>query len=678
MSRSRRYAFALAVAALLLVAAAGATAGAPADGVVLQTQNESDNETVRHQDPDEYSEDGDVEELEGWLSGWMNGQLEEGAVELSQGEYDAASGYVDEEYYDRLEQYVDVAGETGGESSEESFREAGERQEEMTDSAREYEETRQEYEDARDEGDEQRARELARELEALAGDVEESSEAVRTQYDEIENGTGADLGEADAAIETANEDVQESQAEIREAEFDETQLSLAIDERAEISFTDPLEVEGEVRTAEGDPIDDEELSFEVGNQTVTTESDGEGAFAFEYRPTTLSLATEELEVAYRPDNESAYLGTSENVSVAVEQVEPTIEGLSVPDRTAYGEEVTVEGEIAVGDVDVENVALAVVADGQRIGWVGVADGEFEGSVELPVSVPAGEVELGVAVPYEGRALAPVTATETVTVAEIPTDLSVSAERTGDGALRVDGSLSSEASGVVGERTIDVAVDGSTVGTATTGDEGAFSQRVEIPESASGNLTVRAEYDGSETSLAPAATTTQLAGGGGGGALSALPGWLRWAGLALAGLLVVGAVVGARRYRRDETAPAGGAAASAASGGEERGERETAARLALSRAAAELEDDPEAAMEHCYAAVRHELAARVGGDRSMTHWEFYRRYSGEDDDLLRDATESYERAVFGREDIPRGEVRGLLERARELSGVEDGSESGDAG
>lgn len=668
------YAVAVA-AALLLAAATGVTAaGAPTDGsYALQADDgDEDNETVRHQNPDEYSEDGDVEELEGWLSGWMNDQLEEGAIELSQGEYDRASEYVGEEYYDRLEQYVEVAGETDGESSEDSFQEAGEQQEEMTESAQEYEETREEYEEARDAGDEQRARELARELEEIADDVEEASEGVRSQYDEIENETGADLEEADEAIRTANEDVQETQAEIREAEFDETQLTLSVEEPAEISFTDPLEARGRVRTAEGEPIADEELTFEVGNQTVTAASDANGVFEFEYRPTTLSLSTEELKVAYRPENESTYLGTSENVSVDVEQVEPAVAGLSVPERTAYGEEVAVSGEFAVGDVPVDAVPLAVVAGGQRIGAVAVEDGEFEGTVELPASVEDGEVELGVEFPYEGRALAPVAATETATVEETPTKLSVSAERTSEDALRVNGSLASEAGDVVADRTVDIAIDGSTVGTATTGDGGAFAQRVEIPESAEGNLTVRAEYDGSGTSLAPATATTQLAGGGG-GTLSGLPGWLRWAGVALGSLLVVGAVLGARRYRRSDGSAASSAAASAGVEESGRDERETAARLALSRAAAALEDDPEAAMEHCYAAVRHELAARVGADRSMTHWEFYRRYEGDHDDLLRDATESYERAVFGREGVPGGEVRGLLDRARELSGIEDGSD-----
>lgn len=677
--RSCRFASALAVVALLLAAATGAVAaGAPADGTyALQDDgNESDNETVRHQDPDEYSEDGDMDELEGWLSGWMNDQLAEGAVELEQGEYDAASEYVDEEYYERLDQYVDVAGETGGESSEESFEEAATEQEEMTDSAREYEETREEYEEARDEGNEQRARELARELEAIADDVEESSEGVRNRYDDLENETGADLGEADEAVESANEDVQESQAEIREAEFEETELELVVEEPAGISFEEPLEVEGEVRTAEGDPIRNEELAFEVGNRTVRTESDGEGGFEFEYRPTTLALSTEELEVTYRPENASAYLGTSENVSVAVEQVEPTIEGLSVPERTAYGEEVTVSGEFAVGDTPVEGVALAVVADGQRIGAVAVEGGEFEGSVELPIGVASGEVELGVAFPHEGRALAPASATGTVTVEETPTELSVSASRVGEDALSVEGSLASDPD-VVGERTIDLTVDGSTVGTATTNGDGDFAQRVEIPESADGNLTVRASYDGSGTSLAPASATARLAGGGG-ETLAWLPGWLRWAGVALAGLLVVGAVMGARRYRRSESSPvAGSGAGESGEDDPERRRRETAARLALSRAAAELEDDPEAAMEHCYGAIRHELAARVGGDRAMTHWEFYRQYSGDHDDLLRDATESYERAVFGPEGVPRGEVGGLLERARELSGIADGAESGDA-
>jgi len=99
-------------------------------------------------------------------------QLGDGAIQLSEGEYELASEYVGEEYRDRLGQYVDVAGQTEGRVTRSKFEEAGEQQARLSEAVAEYRETKDEYEAAREAGNEDRARELGRELETLADEIE--------------------------------------------------------------------------------------------------------------------------------------------------------------------------------------------------------------------------------------------------------------------------------------------------------------------------------------------------------------------------------------------------------------------------------------------------------------------------------------------------------------------------
>jgi len=255
----------------------GSTAAADGDAVqfVVAQQNATDedqNETTPHRNPDDYAEDGDLESVEGWLSDRLAAQLGDGAIQLSEGEYELASEYVGEEYRDRLGQYVDVAGQTEGESHEEQFEEAGEQQARLSEAVAEYRETKDEYEAAREAGNEDRARELGRELETLADEIESLGGSVRERYDEIEAGTGADLSEPDAAIENVTTEIRSEQAIVREQQFTETELSLTPDQET-ISFLEPLVATGELRTADGASIANEEVRLDVGNHTerVTTD-----------------------------------------------------------------------------------------------------------------------------------------------------------------------------------------------------------------------------------------------------------------------------------------------------------------------------------------------------------------------------------------------------------------------
>ncbi|ELY96336.1 hypothetical protein [Natrialba taiwanensis] len=153
----------------------------------------ADNDTVRHENPDEYRESGNPATLETWLMDRMVENIDESAVQLEDGNYDRAGRYVGDDY----DAYLDVAAQTEGEDHAELFEAIREDQTRVTDAAQRYQELRDEYERARDAGDEARARELARELDSVATTATETGTQLRDQYDELEESTDATLSESE-------------------------------------------------------------------------------------------------------------------------------------------------------------------------------------------------------------------------------------------------------------------------------------------------------------------------------------------------------------------------------------------------------------------------------------------------------------------------------------------------
>lgn len=667
----------------------GSTAAADGDAVqfVVAQQNATDedqNETTPHRNPDDYAEDGDLESVEGWLSDRLAAQLGDGAIQLSEGEYELASEYVGEEYRDRLGQYVDVAGQTEGESHEEQFEEAGEQQARLSEAVAEYRETKDEYEAAREAGNEDRARELGRELETLADEIESLGGSVRERYDEIEAGTGADLSEPDAAIENVTTEIRSEQAIVREQQFTETELSLTPDQET-ISFLEPLVATGELRTADGASIANEEVRLDVGNHTERVTTDSAGGFTLEYRPTDESLSADELRIQYVPESQSTYLGDETNVSVSIDQVDPTVSLEEAPSELSYGEQHAVAGELRVDGIAVDNVSLAVTVDGERIGTAPVQNGVFETSASLPAGVEDGQQELTVRLPFEDRALATAADGTNVTVRETESDLSVEGLSDGNRAVTVNGTLATaDGDGVRGE-SVEIQIDGVTVGTVTTDAGGTFEETVSVPNSiAGGEVTVTAVYDGSGSNIEAATAETVVTIGDADTQLSS-PLWLA------AGFLAVIAVgLGVWWYRRaGGTGPGDGAAGDGepTAGGPTAGTRSAdtsspspdAVKSLLERASEQLSNGrPDDAARTGYAAVRRALASRIDGSDALTHWEFYRRFrtaDAADAALLRDITQEYERAAFDPGGVSPDEAASVLERARQLCDLDESSDGG---
>ncbi|WP_245853048.1 Ig-like domain repeat protein [Natrinema ejinorense] len=656
--------------------------------LLFQTDDETDdNVTPRHRDPREYDEDGNLEALERRLMTRMVDDLEAGALSLEEGEYERAARSVDESYADSFDRYAEIAAETAGENDAALFELAGENQGRIVEAVRRYNETKAEYERARAAGDEGRARSLARDLETLATSINESSRELRATYDDLESATDANLSTADAAIETVTEEIRAEQATVRETEFVATVLTVDAD-REMISFSEPLTATGRLRTATGRPVGSEPIRLAVGNGSVRTETAADGSFAFEYRPTAEPVSTERLAIEYVPANESLYLGSETAVDVSVEQVDPTVSGLQTPTAVAYGETATVGGDLHVDETPVDGVPLAVTLGDERIGRTETTNGSFEAAVEVPATVPDGGRELGVRLAYEDRALAGTTATTDVTVRETEVDVTVSATRVGDAerTVAVDGTLETTDGSPVAGRPVRLDAGGTTLETVTTADDGSFAATVAVPAGAvRSDGAIVATYDGSGSNLASDTAASTVSFSTDARSWWGIPAWV-WFGLGGGLIAFLGAAVFVWRRRgrsspSSQSASAGDAATDTATNpAAERSSTEIAGAVLEHGRDALSRGRPNRAVELAYAAVRHALSDRIdAGDSSttLTHWEFYRRWTDRradgpdsDDDtaeraLLRTVTERYERATFDVTDVSSAEAERVLEAVGRL-------------
>ncbi|WIV68856.1 hypothetical protein [Natrialbaceae archaeon AArc-T1-2] len=713
----------MAILTLALVATGGMFAAGVTDtdrtivGATNETDDDGTNETVRHEHPDEYDEDSDTDGVQSWLSDQLSQQLQESQVALSEGEYDLARSHVDEEYRDRLGQYVEVSGETEEETAgdddrdddaaddddedtvadeeddatedeeddvdpdnpAEAFEDAASEQERLADTLEQYNETKAAYEEAREAGEEERARELARELEELAAEIDGSSRNAITTYRFLENETGTDFSDAVESTEQINNETQTEQQIVREQTFVETALELETAHESG-SFLEPVRISGDLQAADGS-VPDGPVRLIVGGEPRDVEIDDEGRFELEYRPVADPLSTDRLPVAYIPERESVYLGSEAETDVSIEQAEPTVTIHDEPTAVAYGEEVPLTGNLTVEGVPVDDVPLVVTVEGERLGVVRPTDGEINDSVTVPAAVPDGDSELRVRLPFEDRALANTSTTTPVTVQETETTLTIDEtqvndadnETADDRELQITGTLSTDSGDGISDQLVQLSIDGTTATIVETDTNGTFSTTVAIPDG-TGDVRVDAVFDGDTTNLADATAeeTVVLSEGveTGDSSLSNGP------AIAVAGAIIAATVAGFWWYRRQSGAADivdSDAGRPTIASEPDRGMSDADPVNALLQHAQDqlANGNQDDAVRTGYAAVRQRIEARARLSRTLTHWELYREYceasaDTDETDSLRAVTEAYERAAFGPDSVPADVADDVLARARQLS------------
>ena len=655
------------------------------------------NSSVRHRNPDEVGSENRLDDLQRVLGSRLSDRLSESSVQLSQEQYDQARSVLGEEYLDQLGKYGDVAGERGDDnatSATETFTETRETQREYSQTVEEFRETVDAYQEARENGDEARARQLAREAVDLGREAARQSERLNGSYGQLEQVSGADLGDARERIQTVQTDIDEDRTEISNAEFVATTLSVRVADE-EGSFTDPFELTGSIASEDG-PLGPREIRLEVEGQTTRVITSANGEFSLTYRPTVVPANASNLTVRYVPQNTSVYNDSRATVPVRIEPVTADVDLETVSTETSFGEPVAARGSLAVDGEPVAGLPLAVSVDGVRVGTAQTTEnGSFVFSRTLPAAPQSGTQSLSVGAAASGRAVDVAVAQSPVQVTETSTALSATVdEPTRQNVTALSGTLTAAGRPIADQRIV-VTVAGDRVGTARTDAQGAYVVRV---DGESGIAQV--SFNGEGTNLAPAEASVDLpsdsdteattpdesnaTGIGAGGGLGAAVGqFIREvqsdplaALITPVGLVVSSLVIGLvgftvaviLRRRRDTTAATPTAADEPTSTSSETMAPTPTPVDPLASAMAALEagttDD---AVIDAYAAARRALTARLVDERGRTHWQFFDACiaAGTDADLLRTLTEAYEAARYGSDDPSTAVAERAIAAARSL-------------
>jgi phosphatidate phosphatase APP1 len=742
-----------------LAGSAGALPVAGADGderdrgaatALGEVPTQANNSTVRHVDPESVEEREGRDSLERFLAGRMSEILVNCSAGVAGGRFDACNRS-DGQYPEWLDEYAEVAGRSGAGGSNASanlsdsstgralaFERARENQTAFAAAVRDFRETEAAYERARERGRAARARELARRLDVLAASAEERSTKFARNY-RLAAGESSANASAIAAIERTSTNLSQRASEIRSATFVNTSLRVTTRTR-KVSFTDPLAVSGLLVADDGTVLANRPVEFAVGGRTINTTTDAYGGFTVEYRPTSIALDKEELDVRYVPDNASAYAGSTATILVEPSGAEPTITVEVRPSEAGYGDRITVSGSVTVDGTPVENVPVLVTADGEPVanrtgnsttGSLAESrvetdeDGEFSLETRVPASLATGEREVRVTIPRRGRAIAGANASVPLTVQPTATDLAARATRPEDAeepTVRVAGRLRTASGEPIGGREVLIRTGETTLGTTTTAPNGSYATTVTVPTrrlvrregAPTASLTV--SYDGQGTNLESAreellvgfrglsigdrfsiALSTGVAGAAdivedlvprGARDLLLAPSWatvLLGAFVLLVGWLLRRGL-GRRRRRRAASEEEGetigtdtGGAASAADPEPDLGEFDPADWL--------LAGQPDRAVRAGYAVARSRLGSELGVSPAKTHREFYRACRDASIGETRLAalgalTGAYERATFAADSLPERAASEALDQwaviAGEGNGYGDGEESDERG
>ncbi len=645
------------------------TAGAPA------------NNTTVHENPRRVEEDGDSGELRSYLARSMARRLERSAVRLDQSQYRRAKDLLGSGYSDSLGKYVDVVGETESADSKSAraFERARDRQRRFVDATREFRRTYEEYQRARENGNTERARRLARELAEQRRNVTRSGDALLRSLDRVGNRTGSNVSRARRSVSAIRQNVSARGTDVARTEFVTTTLA-ASPEREWTSFDDPARITGVLRTANGTPVADREVTVEVGNRTYETNTDANGSFAVAYRPTTVRAAATNVTVTYVPDDESRYLRSNATVSLDVRPVDGMLRITDAPNETAYDRPVDAAGRLTVDGEPVAGMPVAVTLGNASLGTVRTGpNGEFSVEKRLPASVPPGNRALRVRPAVDDAAVRAAAASRSVRVVPTATALSVDATATDGRTVEASGRLTTADGAPIPNRSVVVRA-GDTRKTVRTGADGSFRARLRVPESARGSnetVAVIATHPGRGSSLERSkarATATLQSADAATGQSDRVTVDVTWRTVYVGVGTLLLTLLGAVLVLRDGAAPDD--TASNESGGADDADPGPSAGTLLSAARERLRrGDTDGAVRTAYAAVRRWGEDSLGVGTVGTHWEFYRagreRAPAAERESLRDLTQVYERAAFDLRRIDEAEASDAVDAARRLVESDDG-------
>jgi len=671
------------------VAAMGTEVGGPA--LDRQVETPADNNETQQENPDSVSNGEYSDETAAWLARTMGGRLENSSIALSNAQYDQARSVLGDDYDTRLEQYVEVAGDTSSETDDTAAREfeaARENQRNLTNEVQRYRQQYAAYQTARERGNEREARITARAMERTASNISDRGDELNQNFERIENTTSVDLSSGQTEINETTANITATQAAIREETLVGTTLTVQpIDSTA--SFSDPGTVSGQIQTENGSVIADKAVALRIENRTRTVQTDSSGVFETQYRPRSVRLGSQSISVEYVPEADSVYLSDNDTFTIDVQQVTPNVTSDIAPDVVGYGDQLNATASVIVASDGVDAVPVEFAIGDTVIARTTTGpNGTVTETIRLPATVNDGERQVVARVPYADRAIAGVQSETPVVVVETRTNLSVSASRTDGGAL-VRGQLQTVAGDPVTGRPVRLQIGAGGTQRVETNRNGSFQTVFENPQS-NESVTVTATYDESRTNLGNATATATLAAGSGGGNPpvgsdgnpaaafgNAVIGssWLPvfGGGVALAVVVAAWFVVPRVRQSRETDSPVPTETGdtsmtdpnpSATSSDETTPTFEDRAESYLDSG------NYDAAAMVAYTAVHDVLAVENGIDEGATHWELLQRSQehGVPEDRMADletVVETFETAAFAPTSVDRSRAEAAVDRAREI-------------
>ncbi len=713
MFRSQSWAVFVTLAIIGLTAGVGGvTAVQPEDGgpaLDRQVETPADNNKTQQENPDSVSDGEYSDETAAWLAQTLGGRLENSSIALSNDQYDQARSVLGDDYDKRLEQYVDVAGDTSSDTDDTAAREfeaARENQRNLTDEVQRYRQQYAAYQTARERGNEREARITARAMERTASNISDRSEELTQNLEQIENATSVDLSSGQSEITETTENITATQAEIREETLVGTTLTVrAIDATA--SFRDPGTVSGRIQTENGSVIADEAIELRIENRTRTVQTDSDGVFETRYQPRSARLGSQPISIEYVPDADSVYLSDNATFTIDVQQVTPDVTSEVAPDTVGYDDRLNATASVRVESTGVDTVPVEFAIGGTVVARTTTGpNGTATETIRFPASINDGDRQVIARIPYENRAIAGVQSEASVVVVETQTALSVNAARAAEGIL-VRGQLRTAAGAPVAGRPVRLQTGAGETQRVVTNRTGSFRTVLENPPN-NDSVTVIATFDEPRSNLGNATATATMAAGSGGGnppvgsdsdsdllidtLVAILLGsdenpattfgngiigysWLPVLGGGAALAVVVAAWFIASRVRQsretDSTVPAEATEVSAT------GSEQTVTQLDATtptfedRVETHLDSgNYDAAAMAAYTAVHDALAVQNGLDEGVTHWELLRQSQehGVPAERMADleaVVEAFETAAFAPTSVDPARAEAAVERAREF-------------
>ncbi|WP_137683102.1 hypothetical protein [Haloarcula mannanilytica] len=675
----------------------------------LQVETPTDDNETQQENPDSVSDGEYSDETAAWLARTMGSQLENSSIALSNQQYDRARSVLGDDYDERLEQYVEVAGDTSSETDDTAAREfeaARGNQQNFTNEVQRYRQQYAAYQAARENGNEREARITARAMERTAANISDSSQRLNRNFEQIENTTSVDLSNGQGEINETTENITATQSAVREETLVGTTLTVqAIDQTA--SFSDPGTISGQIQTENGSVIADEPVELRVGNRTRTVQTDSNGTFETQYRPRSVGLGPQSVPVEYIPSADSVYLTDNASFTITVQQVTPDVTNDISPEAVGYGDRLDVSVSVAVNSTGVSDIPVEfLVGDAVVARTTTGPNGTVTAAVQVPASVDDGDRQVVARIPYQDRAIAGSQSEHPVVVVETETTLSVSASRTDNGIV-ARGQLQTAAGDPVADRPVQIQAGDGEAQVVETTQNGSFQTVVADPQTGE-SVTVTATYTEPRSNLGNATATATVAAGTGGGnppvgsgsdrdilidtLLGILfgsdenPGigfgngvigysWLPVLGGGLA-LIVVGAswfVVARFNQTQDTDTTASVETADPPSTEPDKPPTilDDAGPTFEERIETYLDSgNYDAATVLAYTAVHDELVTKNGIDEGTTHWELLResREHGVPEDQVADietVVEAFEMAAFAPTSVEPSRAQAAVERAQDF-------------